>query len=88
MKKKTKQLHYSSIPLSLSVGLLSGFACLSFTQSRFFDIRLLAFVFFFCLVNAFIFRGFGRLLFAFCAGALIAIFRFQSIANSKTIISQ
>jgi competence protein ComEC len=88
MKKKTKQLHHSSIPLSLSVGLLSGFACLSFTHSRFFDIRLLAFVFFFCLVNAFIFRGFGRLLFAFCAGALVAMLRFQSVTNSRAAINQ
>lgn len=88
MKKKLKQIHHSSVPFSLSFGFLLGLTCISLFQTRFFKIRVIALIFFFCLVNAFIFKSLGRLFFACSAGVLLALARYQSIAESKSIIEQ
>ncbi len=87
MKKRLKQIHYSSVPLFIVLGFLVGVVICFFWSIKVTRVLLVALIFFFCLVNAFIFRGFGRLAFAFFGGALLAVLRFQNIALSRQTLS-
>ena len=87
MKKRLKQIHYSSVPLLIVLGFLVGVA-ICFFWSNNTRILLVALIFFFCLINAFIFRSFGRLFFAFSAGILLATLRFQNISNSRQLLNE
>lgn len=87
MKKKSNQLHYSSITIMLPLGILMGVISFSFLHLNYiFHLVAIVLTLFFCAFNAFIFRKYGRLLFAFIAGFLISAIRYQSVILSEQFL--
>jgi len=89
MKKILKRIHLSFIPLGVSLGVIAGCSCLSFIRFDFpITKTVVALIFFFCLVNAFIFKCFGRITFSIIAGIFLALVRTEPIINSRNFLSE
>ena len=88
MKKRTKQFHYSSITIIFSLSVILWVLAFSFVHKQYlsFNLSSIALILFFCTFNAFVFRGVGRILFAFIVGLLVALTRYQSIYRTQAFL--
>ena len=85
MKKNKKTIHYSCISLCFCAGLVFTI----FVSVHLYSINLsnsflvVAFAFFFTLLNCFVFKKFGRVFFAVLAGVLFALLRVEKINQDR-----